>query len=241
MGKTGTGKTTMSALVALAGAGRGRRVLVVDTDINPNLALSLGLGLAAVDPDRVVPRVLVTGRAGGGVTGEQLVRGYGVPTPSGVVLLQALRASEEPAGCGCAAHASARSVLADALDQQADLAVLDLEDGLDHLERPSGTLAHVDHLLVVAEPSRKSLLAAERMIGQARAAGVQPVSMVGNKAHLGEGEAEVLAEAAASCGVALAGVVPDTAEIFDADRAGLGLTLSPVLQEAVGAVLDAIA
>ena len=55
VGKGGTGKTTLSTLVALAYVGRGKRVLAVDTDSNPNLALSLGLDVAVADRAPLVP------------------------------------------------------------------------------------------------------------------------------------------------------------------------------------------
>lgn len=43
MGKGGSGKTVVAALLARALADRGKRVLAVDLDTNPGLALSLGL------------------------------------------------------------------------------------------------------------------------------------------------------------------------------------------------------
>lgn len=232
-GKTGAGKTTVAALVALAAAGAGRRVLAVDTDDSPNLGISLGAHLDALAEVAQVPRVLVTGRAGGGVSAAQLVSGYGLATPSGVTVLHALPTSDETAGCGCPAHASSRSVLGAALDQEADLVVLDLEGGLDHLDRPAGTLAHVDVLVVVLEASRKSVLSAARTVDQARAHGIASVVGVGNKARAGtDGDSDsddgtVFARFGADHAVAMAAVLPWSDEVFDADRAGTGLHLGP--------------
>jgi len=240
-GKTGAGKTTVAALLALAGAAAGRRVLAVDTDGSPNLGLSLGLDMDALAAARSVPRVLVTGRAGGGVSAEQLVTNYGLVTSSGVTVLHALAMGDETAGCGCAAHASARSVLADALGEPGDLVVLDLEGGLDHLDRPAGTLAHVDALVVVLEASRKSALSAARTVGQARAQGLAAVAAVGNKARPGEDEGEIFTAFAAEQAVALAGVLPWSDDVFEADRAGSGLDLRPgPLADAVGQVVAAL-
>lgn len=221
-GKTGSGKTTVSALVALACAARGLRCLAVDTDDSPNLGLSLGLGQDAVDGARTVPRALVAGRGGGSVTTAQLIRGYGLVAPSGVTLLHAMPSSEDVGGCCCPAHASARSLLASALDDM-DVAILDMEAGLDHLERESGTLAHTDLLLMVMEPSRKSSVTAARMIAQARAHGIDRVALVGNKALLQDGDDATFADAAGGFGVGLAGVVPFSTGIVEADRAGVGL------------------
>ncbi|MEO6121528.1 MAG: AAA family ATPase [Acidimicrobiales bacterium] len=226
-GKTGAGKTTVSALLCLALADRGRRVLAVDTDPNPNLSLSLGVDMDVAAQVRAVPRVLVSGLAGGGVTAAQLVSGYGVVTPSGVTLLHAMAMSDEAAGCGCPAHASARSVFGSAAAEQADVTVIDLEGGLEHLDRPSGTLAHVDHLLVVTEASRKSLLSAGHTIGLARAHGIDQVVVVGNKARTADDDGAAFATFAADHTAAPAIVVGWSTEVFEADRAGTGLHLWP--------------
>ena len=223
----------------MAFAARGARVVAVDTDVSPNLGLSLGAGGAAVAAARSVPRALVRGRGGGGVSADQLVRGYATATPSGVVLLHAMQASEEPGGCGCPAHASARSVLASALDETFDVAVVDMEAGLDHLDRPDGTLAHADGLLVVMDPSRKSLVSGRTMVDRAAAGGISPVAVVGNKGALDGGDEATFAETAAEHGVPLAGVVPHSPAVVDADRAGAGLqAASSDLGAAVAAILD---
>lgn len=234
-GKTGSGKTTVSALLALAGAARGRRTLAVDTDVNPNLGLSLGLGHEAVESARAVPRALVSGRGGGSVTTSQVLRGYGLAAPSGVTLLHAMPRSDEPGGCCCPAHASARGLLASVLDDEADLTVIDLEAGLDHLERSSGTVAHVARLVVVLEPSRKSEVTAARIVALARAHGIEGCVLVANKG--GDGDEADFTAVARRLGVPLAGTVPHTPGIADADRAGAGLSLA---QGRLGAAVEAI-
>ena len=238
VGKTGSGKTTVVALIALVAASRGRRVVAVDTDDPPNLVMSLGLGAAATERSPVVPRALARGRGGGAVTPSQLLAGFGIGTPGGVTVLHALRASDEAAGCGCAAHASDRSLLAEGL-AEAGVAVVDLEAGLDHLDRHGGTLAHACALLVVVEPSRKSSLVAAHVVSRARAFGVEVAAMVGTKAA--PGDEELLAGAAHDLGLPVAGVVPFSQEIADADRAGEGLTVpaGPV-RAAVEGVLDVL-
>ncbi len=98
VGKGGTGKTTISALLAQAYAEQGRRVLAVDTDSNPNLAQNLGLELEATDELPVLPRALVVGGGDGGTTPGELIRQYGVRTPSEVTILHAMRVSQAGAG-----------------------------------------------------------------------------------------------------------------------------------------------
>ena len=213
----------------------------MDTDPSPNLGLSLGLDQATLDGARWVPRALVNGRGGGAVTTEQLLRGYGLACPSGVTVLHAMPSSDERGGCICPAHASDRSLLASAFDEQGDLTVLDLEAGLDHLERSSGTIAHTDVLLVVMEPSRKSAVTAARAVGLALGHGVEQVALVGNKASAEGGDTAEFEQAAKELGIPLAGMVPARAEIVDADRRGGGLDLGAgELRAAVDAVLTAL-
>lgn len=240
-GKTGSGKTTVSALLALAGAAGGRRTLAVDTDVSPNLGLSLGLGPQAVAGARFVPRALASGRGGGSITTSQLLRGYGLVTPSGVTLLHAMPSSDDPGGCCCPAHSSGRSLLASALHEEADLSVIDLEAGLDHLERTSGTVAHVDLLAVVVEPSRKSEVTAARLVAVARSHGIDRLALVGNKGAADGGDRAGFAAAAERLGVPLAGSLPHRAAIAEADRAGAGLRLDGELRAAVDGVVEALA
>lgn len=219
VGKGGTGKTTLSTLVALAYVGRGKRVVAVDTDSNPNLALSLGLEEAVADQAPLVPRSLVVGSGDGAMTPHQLLADYGLPTPAGVTLLHAMRVNQPGAGCSCAAHASVRTLLGAAIEDEADLALIDMEAGLEHLSRSGGTLAHADVLLIVMEPSRKSVLTAARTMALAEELGIPRLAGVGNKSSSPEDDA-FFAEVCAEYGVPLAGIVPYDAEVASADRLG---------------------
>jgi CO dehydrogenase maturation factor len=217
VGKGGVGKTTVAAIVARTLADRGARVIAVDTDSNPNLGLSLGLDLAATDAIPVLPRALIVGR-GGDVTADELVASYGRRTPAGVTLLSAIRVAEAGAGCTCAGHGTVRSFLGEALDTGADVTVVDMEAGLEHLSRSGGTLAHADVLLVVMEPSRKSVLTAARTQQLARELGIPRVLGVGNKAQHDEDQV-FLRDACEEAGIRLAAILPYTPVIRDQDRA----------------------
>ena len=115
VGKGGTGKTTVCALLCQAYVSRGRRVVAVDTDFNPNLALSLGLDEHTALHAPLVPRSLVVGR-GGDLLPARVLADYGVETPAGVTLLHAMRVKQAGAGCSCADHANVRSLLGTALE-----------------------------------------------------------------------------------------------------------------------------
>lgn len=131
-----------------------------------------------------------------------------------------------------------RSILGAAIDQETDVTLVDMEAGLEHLSRSGGTLAHADVLLVVMEPSRKSILTAGRTIVLAGDLGLHRVYGVGNKAKL-PGDAEFFATVCAEYGVPLAGIVPADADVIESDRAGTVLAPDrgePVWQAVQGVV-----
>ncbi len=220
VGKGGVGKTTISALVAEAYANLGKRVVAIDTDSNPNLGVSLGLGVADAEAVPVVPRSIAAG-PGAGLAGAELLATYGRRTPVGVTLLSAMRVDQAAAGCTCGSHAAVRSMLRDVLDDEADVTIVDMEAGLEHLSRSGGTLAYADVLLMVMEPSRKSVLTAARTAALADELGIPCCLGVGNKAR--PDDAAFFAEACADHGVEVVAVIPLDAAIPAADRAGSGV------------------
>lgn len=222
VGKGGVGKTTTAALVATGLHADGRRVVAIDTDSNPNLGLSLGLSDAEVEAVPVLPRSLIVGR-GGDTTVDELLADFGRATPAGPTLLSAIKVSEAGGGCTCAGHATVRSLLGEALDEHADVTVVDMEAGLEHLSRSGGTLAHADVLLVVIEPSRKSVITAERTARLAAELGIARVVGVGNKVR-DDGDGAFLREACAAHDVPLAGVLPASDAVRTADRRGTPVT-----------------
>ncbi len=222
VGKGGAGKTTVAGLLARTYADRGERVVAIDTDSNPNLGLSLGLSLAETEAVPLLPRAAVVG-TGGGTSAADLIGAYGRATPAGPTLLSAIKVAEAGAGCTCSGHASVRSLLADAL-ADVDVALVDMEAGLEHLSRSGGTLAHADLLLVVCEPTRKSVLTAARTSALAAELGIPGVLALGNKARMPE-DVQFFADALAAEGIELAGVLPYDAQVASNDRAGtVGLT-----------------
>ncbi|MGI8758422.1 MAG: AAA family ATPase [Acidimicrobiales bacterium] len=223
VGKGGVGKTTTSSLIARALAERGRRVVAVDTDSNPNLGMSLGLTFEEIEAIPQLPRSLIVG-AKGDLSASEVIDTYGRTTPFGVTLISAIKVNEAGAGCTCGGHASVRSFLGDVLADKADVTLVDMEAGLEHLSRSGGTLAYADVLLVIMEPSRKSIITAARTIALAEELGIPRTVGVGNKARLPD-DAEFFAKVCAEYGVPLAGVIPYDIAVVDADRAGGSLAM----------------
>lgn len=223
VGKGGTGKTTTSALLAQAYARRGRRVVAVDTDSNPNLGMTLGLDESTAAEAPLVPRELVIGSADDDTPG-QLLADYGVATPAGVTVLHAMRVEEAGGGCMCGSHASVRGLLGSTLDDHVDVTVVDMEAGLEHLSRSGGTLAHVDVLLIVVEPTHKAALTAARTVELARELGILRIGLVGNKVD--PADEDFLEDLAAELGVRVAAAIPADPDVTAADRDGGHLPLT---------------
>jgi CO dehydrogenase maturation factor len=219
---------------------RGRRVLAIDTDSNPNLAISLGLDEDTANSAPVVPRNLAVGGMAQW-TPERLIETFGLPTPSGVTLLHAMRVDQAGAGCTCTSHAAVRSILGSAIEELADVTLVDMEAGLEHLSRSGGTLAYADVLLMVMEPTRKSIMTASRTIELAQELGIPRIAGVGNKAKL-PNDAEFFEKVAAEFGVPLAAIIPYDADVPAADRRGTALDddQAPIVREAVEKILDYI-
>ncbi len=236
VGKGGVGKTTVSALLARAYADRGDRVVAIDTDSNPNLGVSLGLSMAEMEAVPVLPRSVLVGSKGA-ASAVALIEDYGRPTPAGATLLSAIRVSAAGAGCTCGGHATVRSLLGDALTESADVTLVDMEAGLEHLSRSGGTLAHADVLLAVVEPTRKSMITAGRTVALAAELGLDRVFGLGNKVRSAADE-DFLASMTAEYGVPLAGVIPYEAELAEADRTGRPVdTVPPSVRMALDGVL----
>ncbi len=238
VGKGGVGKTTTSSLIARALVERGRRVVAVDTDSNPNLGMSLGLSFEEIEAIPQLPRSLIVG-AKGDMSAEEVIDEYGRTTPFGVTLISAIKVNEAGAGCTCGGHASVRSFLGDVLESQADITLVDMEAGLEHLSRSGGTLAYADILVVIMEPSRKSIITAARTIALAEELGIPRTVGVGNKANLPDDQ-EFFEKVCAEYGVPLAGVIPYDMAVVDADRAGIGMALGTgeAVRRAIEGVVD---
>ncbi len=131
-----------------------------------------------------------------------------------------------------------RSLLGAAIEEEADVTLVDMEAGLEHLSRSGGTLAYADVLLMIMEPSRKSILTAGRTIALAHELGIPLVYGVGNKARLPD-DKEFFESVAAEYNVPLAGIIPHDPDVIEADRSGENMSLEQGLpvRQAVDAIV----
>ena len=113
-----------------------------------------------------------------------------------------------------------RGLLGELLSSQAEMTVVDMEAGLEHLSRSGGTLRYIDHLLVVVEPYAKAIETARRTVRLAQELGIARTSLLASKVR-DDTELALLDSLHAELSVELIGVVPydDAARL--ADRSGM--------------------
>lgn len=191
-GKGGVGKTTLVAAMASELSSRGRKVLAIDADPTASLAPTLGM-----DVDRrIIPisemHDLIEDRTGArpGVSGgmfrmnprvDDIPDKYAVSHPEIMGLRLMVMGAVKKGGGGCACP---ENVLLKALVQHLVLfgnedLIMDMEAGIEHLGR--ATAAAVDCLVVVVEPSRRSVETAFRIKELAADIKLSRLAAVANK------------------------------------------------------------
>lgn len=179
-GKGGAGKTTVSGTLARALARSGHRVVAVDADVNPMLGISLGLGMDATEQLWAVRQDFHRGECARDAGVENLVERFGVQAPDGVTVVVVSRVDAPDEGCGCGGMTSHR-LLAE-LDATDRTVLGDLEAGVGVMARmEAGCL---DTVLVVANPTAKSIEVARRAVDTALARGAR-VLIVANRVREG--------------------------------------------------------
>lgn len=117
----------------------------------------------------------------------------------------------------CRVHATVRGLLGEIVAGTEDVAIVDMEAGLEHLSR--GTVRHVDTVLAVLEPYYRSLETGARVVELARELGISRVLVVVNKVR-DEADRQAIDEFCRSRGLPVAAVVPHDPSVLEADRAG---------------------
>jgi len=226
-GKGGVGKTTLSALLAQYYADQGRDVLAVDGDPSPCLAGALGLPedlRAKLSPIAEMDQLIEerTGAKPGASGGfftlnprvDDIPERFSV-THRNVRLLESGSVDLGGSGCICPESAMLKTLFTHLLFREDDILILDMYAGVEHLGR--ATVDFVDAMVVVVEPTQRSLGTAAQIKKLAADIGLNRLWLVGNKVRTEE-EKEFLERE--SPGMPLLGILPMDLGVLDADRLG---------------------
>ncbi len=248
-GKGGVGKTTLTALMAQVYADAGREVLAVDADPSPCLAGALGFPDELRDKLRPISEMddLIYERTGAkpGTTGGFFTinpRVDDIPERFSVVhrdvrLLEMGAVDTGGAGCICPEAAILKTLFTHLLFRKDDVLILDMYAGVEHLGR--ATVDFVDAMLVVVEPTRRSLGTAAQIKKLATDVGLTRLWLVGNKVRDDEEAAFLKSE---TPGIPLLGFLPADMAVQEADRRGIAVyDHVPSLRQAAEKIMENLA
>lgn len=248
-GKGGVGKTTLSALMAQVYADGGRDVLAVDADPSPCLAGALGFPDDLREKLRPVSEMddLIYERTGAkpGTMGGFFTinpRVDDIPDRFStqyrkVRLLEMGAVDLGGSGCICPESAMLKTLFTHLLFREDDVLVLDMYAGVEHLGR--ATVDFVDAMIVVVEPTRRSLGTAAQIKKLANDIGLNRLWLVGNKVRDDE-EAGFLRTQ--TPGIQVLGYLPADLSVQEADRLGLAVyDHVPALRQAAETMAENLA
>jgi len=225
-GKGGVGKTTIMALLANQFKKKGKEVLIIDADPSPHMAQTIGIkDIDKIKPIADMTELLV--ERSGKVQGspfyqinpqvDDLLQKFMIEHDGiRLMVLGAIQTAE--GGCACPENTVLKRMLTKLLLSPTQVVLLDMEAGVEHLGR--GTIAGVDHLLIVVIPSKSSVRTALKIKKLALESGIPRISFVGNLI-LDKDDENFLQEALGEKPVAL---FPDSSVIRKAERSGKPLT-----------------
>ncbi len=226
-GKGGVGKTFIAGVLAHFFAKKGFKALAIDADPTPNLALTLGIPLE--ETKKIVPisenKQLVESKTQSSFPGvynlsfsvEDIIDKFSVRSPYGINLLVMGTVRSAGTGCMCPANAVVRALLHHLLVKRDEVVVMDMEAGIEHMGR--GTAEHVEVMLIVSDPSLKSLETARKLYNLAKEAGIKKSFIVGNKVA-NSAEKDLIYKFVSSNGMQLLGLIPHDKLILKADMEG---------------------
>jgi CO dehydrogenase maturation factor len=227
-GKGGVGKTTLTALLAQGYADARRQVLAVDADPSPCLAGALGFPdelRAKLHPIAEMDELIEerTGAKPGTVGGffslnprvDDIPERFSV-LHRGVRLLEMGSVDTGGSGCICPEAAMLKTLFTHLMFRKDDVLLLDMYAGVEHLGR--ATVDFVDAMLVLVEPTRRSLGTAAQIKKLANDIGLSRLYLVGNKVR-DEDEAEFLSSQKTD--MPLLGILPADLAVQEADRLGI--------------------
>lgn len=248
-GKGGVGKTTLTALLAQAYADMGRQVLAVDADPSPCLAGALGFPeelRAQLHPIAEMDALIEerTGAKPGTVGGFFTINPRVDDIPErfsvlhrGVRLLEMGSVELGGSGCICPEAAMLKTLFTHLLFRKDDVLLLDMYAGVEHLGR--ATVDFVDAMLIVVEPTRRSLGTAAQIKKLANDIGLTKLYLVGNKVRNDE-EAKFLESE--TPGLSVLGLLPADLKVQEADRLNMPVyDYVPALKEITGSIVSKLA
>ncbi len=188
-GKGGVGKTTICAILSFALSEKGFSVLAIDADPDSHLASVMGFPKASQITPLSEMNELISERTG---QDPRVPGTYFRLNPKvsdlperlwvehlGIRLMVMGGVKRGGGGCACPENVLLKNLVAHLLLERKEVVILDMVAGIEHLGR--ATAKAVDKLLVVVEPSRRSLETTFKIRNLAKDIGLENIGIIGNK------------------------------------------------------------
>lgn len=222
-GKGGTGKTTIAAILARLYARDGYSVMAIDCDPDMNLASALGI---AESPEPISEMKELIYRRTESQMGlfkvnpkvDDIADRFGVIGPDGVKLLVMGTVETGGSGCVCPESAFLNTLLRRLVIKGSETLIMDMEAGIEHLGR--GIARHVDKLITIVEPGKKSIETAKRIKKLASDLRLYDTIAIANKVS-SQDEVDFIQKSLENAGITLLGSVPFDSTIMKADMEGV--------------------
>jgi CO dehydrogenase maturation factor len=226
-GKGGVGKTTLTSLLAHAYVERGFTVLAIDADPSPCLGGALGFPeelIRGLTPIAEMEELIYerTGAQPGTIGGYFKLNPRVDDIPDrfsavhrGIRLLELGAVKMGGSGCICPESTILRTLVTHILLRRNEVVLLDMYAGVEHLGR--ATADAVDALLIVVEPTARSLGTAEQIKSLAGDLKLTRLYLVGSKVQSEDDRAFIRDN---SPGLPVLGFLPVDPGVRQADRTG---------------------
>lgn len=224
-GKGGVGKTTLVSLLARSWADERAKVLAIDADPAGGLARALGFP----EPEKIIPIIemskLIEERTGAkpGMVGQVYKLNPKVDDipnrfareHQGIKLMVMGHIKSGGSGCACPENALIKALVQHLILERDEYIIMDMEAGIEHLGR--STIKGVNALLVVVEPSLRSIDVAQRIQKLVIDIGIKNSYAVGNKIRSSEDKEFIQTKLTA---LKTIGFIPFNQLLVESDRGG---------------------
>lgn len=247
-GKGGVGKTTLTSLLAYTFVDQGYNVLAIDADPSPCLGDALGFPRDLLQQLTPIAEMgaLIEERTGakpgtyGGLF-KMNPRVDDIPdtfsaTYRGIKLLELGAVKMGGAGCICAESVLLKQLVSIILLQRNEVVLMDMYAGVEHLGRATADM--VDALLIVAEPTARSLGTAAQIKQLATDIKIPRSYLVGSKVASPADREFIIAN---SPGLPVIGFLSNDPAVLSADRQRQPVyDLSPTLAQQAREIVAAL-